>query len=127
MFSGGKIGSGFFPPVYYTFFETKLVANSIKLQVRKAKKKRTALKKGKKKNYSFLFSVEMLISLYITRTLNYIFMDAGGKSVYFSCVLKRIIYLPRKKQKVHMQISFSNKNILLKFTFGNKVNVVACS
>lgn len=54
MFSGGKIGSGFFPPVYYTFFETKLVANSIKLQVRKAKKKRTALKKGKKKKLQLL-------------------------------------------------------------------------
>lgn len=60
--------SVFSPPGYYTFFETKLVANSInKVIGKKSKeKKRTALNKGK--NHSLLFSVEMLISFCITKT-----------------------------------------------------------
>lgn len=44
MFSGGKNISIFFPPVYYTFFETKLVADSINnVTGKKGKEKRELL------------------------------------------------------------------------------------
>lgn len=122
MFSGGKIGVGFFSICLLHFVWNQISCKFNKKNTgKKSKKKKNFYKE---KNHSFLFSVEMLISFYITRALNYIFMDAGGKPVYFSCVLKRIIYLPRKKKEVHMQIFIPNKNILLKFTFVNKVNVV---
>lgn len=98
MFSGGKNISIFFPLVYYTFFEAKLVADSINnVTGKKGKeKKRTALNKGR--IHSLLFSVEMLISLYITSTFELHFYGCWWEVSLFLLCIKENNLSPRKKK-----------------------------
>lgn len=111
IFCNSKIYQLFFPLIYYTSFETKLGVSSIHKATGKRSKEKRELLYIKEKNPSLLFWVEMFIST-SQGLLNCISVHAAGKSVYFSCVLKRIVYLPGKQTNklwLHMQISFPKK------------------
>lgn len=111
-----------FSPFLLHFLQNQMGCKFNKLQVWRQRKKRTPL--NKRKNHILLFSVEMLISLYIIRTFELHFYGCWWEvSLFLPCIKENNLSC-REKKKVHMQISFPNKNILLKFTFVNKVNVV---